>query len=562
MPIHPPLPPGAPRSAPPSSPTSRRTPSRGPLARLRRFLYSALAVVLCTSGLSAAAVTPAQAADIDTGAYYVLRNQHSGLVADVESAGTQDGARIVQWERTDRPWQQFRFVSSGDGYYRLVNRNSGKAIDVWEHSTANGAEIRQFTDLGNANQQWRPVDTGGGVQLINRLSGKALEVWEWSTTPGDRLSQYDSLGGANQVWDLVRVGDTGGGGDGDCGSGSHHAEAVQNGSTWTARNGGSTVYTGGDMLAAMRAAVGSLDSGRTSQQSVVVRGSGSMPGNTSLDLPSHTSLEVCGTINVTGSATGDNAAVRVRHAENVSVPHLTVTGSPYFGVYVRTSQNVHFGQIDLRLSGGLGMRIDSRDNDAVREARDIRIDDVYVSGAGNHGVETYGVDGLTIGTVTARDTAYSGLLLNDTVNATVGLVDAEGAGTGTGYAAFRMANRNGRVGSSYPTNIRVGEVRARGGGRGIFCVSESGGAVIDRVDIAQTGNNAVLVENCHNVTISGGTIAGPGSVRIAARSEFANTSNITFQNLTLANTSLVENPCSVNLTVRNVTFQNSSDQTC
>ncbi|WDZ93146.1 RICIN domain-containing protein [Nocardiopsis sp. HUAS JQ3] len=563
MPINPPVPPGAPRTAPPSSPPS--PPSRGPLSpasRLRRFLYSALAVVLCASGLSAAAVTPARAADIDTGAYYVLRNQHSGLVADVESAGTQDGARIIQWERTDRPWQQFRFVSSGDGYYRLVNRHSGKAVDVWEHSTANGAEIRQFTDLGNANQQWRPVDTGGGVQLINRLSGKALEVWEWSTTPGDRLSQYDSLGGANQVWDLVRVDGNGGGGDGDCGSGSHHAEAVQNGSTWTARNGGSTVYTGGDMLAAMRAAVGSLDPGRTSQQRVVVRGSGSMPANTSLDLPSHTSLEVCGTVHVSGSVGADHAAVRIRNAQNVSVPHLSVTGSPYFGVFVRGSQNVHFGRIDLRLSSGLGMRIDSRGSDANRTTRDISIDDVYVSGTDNHGVETYSVDGLDIGTVTARDTGYSGLLLNNTVNATVDRVDAEGAGTGTGYAAFRMANRNGRIGSDHPVNIRVGEVRARGGGRGVFCVSESGGAVIDRVDIAQTGNNAVLVENCHNVTFSGGTIAGPGSVRIAARSEFANTSNVTFQNLTLANTSLVENPCSVNLTVRNVTFQNSSDQTC
>ncbi|MFD6950077.1 hypothetical protein A6A08_16045 [Nocardiopsis sp. TSRI0078] len=555
MPSNPPVLRGAAPTAPP--------PAHGPLFRLRRFLYAALTVLLCTGGLSAVAATSAQAADIDTGAYYVLRNQHSGLVADVEGASTADGAEIIQWNRTDRPWQQFRFVSAGDGYYRIVNRNSGKAIDVWEHSTANGAEIRQFTDLGGANQQWRPVDTGGGVQLINRLSGKALEVWEWSTTAGDRLSQYDSLGGANQVWDLVRV-DGGGAPSEECGGGSYHAEAVLNGSTWTARNGGSTVYTGGDMLAAMRAAVDSLSSGRTSQERVVVRGSGSIPGNASLDLPSHTSLEVCGTVNVTGSATGSNAAVRIRHAQDVSVPHLTVTGSPYFGVYVRTSQNVHFGQIDLRLSGGLGMRIDSRDNDAVREARDIRIDDVRVSGTSNHGVETYGVDGLTIGTVTARDTGYSGLLLNDTVNATVGLVDAEGAGTGTGYAAFRMANRNGRLNGGYPTNIRVGEVRARGGGRGIFCVSESGGAVIERVDIADTGSNAVLVENCHNVTIAeeGGTIAGPGDIRIAARSEFANTSDVTFQNLTLVDTALNESPCAVNTVVRGITWRNSSDNTC
>jgi hypothetical protein len=69
----------------------------------------------------------------------------------------------------------------------------------------------------------------------------------------------------------------------------------------------------------------------------------------------------------------------------------------------------------------------------------------------------------------------------------VGTVDADGAGTGTGYAAFRMANRNGRVGDGYPTNLRVGTVVARGGGRGVFCVSESGGAVVDRVDIAARG---------------------------------------------------------------------------
>jgi hypothetical protein len=529
---------------------------------LRRALSAAVALLVCV-GLTGVTAGPAQAADIDTGAYYVLRNHHSGLVADVTGGSTEDGAEIVQWDRTDRPWQQFRFVPSGDGYYRIVNRHSGKALDVWEHSTADGAEIRQYTDLGNPNQQWRPVDTADGVSFVNRHSGKALEVWDWSTEPGGRLSQFEHHGGAGQVWTLVRV-DGGSGGSGDCGSGTATTEAVRSGSTWTARRGGTNLYSGGDMLAAMRAAVGGLTSGRTSQERVVVRGSGSMPANTSLDLPSHTSLEVCGTINVTGTPSGDNAAVRIRHARNVSVPHLSLTGNPYFGVYVRTSQDVHFGQIDLRLSGGLGMRIDSRDNDAVREARNIRIDDVYVSGTGNHGVETYGVDGLTIGTVTARNTAYSGLLLNDTVNATVGRVDAEGAGTGTGYAAFRMANRNGRVGSSYPTNIRVGEVRARGGGRGIFCVSESGGAVIERVDIANTGGNAMLIENCHNVTVAsqGGTVSGPGDIRIAARSEFANTSNITLENLTLHSTAITENPCAVNTVVRGITWNGSRNNTC
>jgi len=33
-------------------------------------------------------------------------------------------------------------------------------------------------------------------------------------------------------------------------------------------------------------------------------------------------------------------------------------------------------------------------------------------------------------------------------------------------------------------------------------VSESGGVVIDRVDIADTGSNSILLENCYHVNIA------------------------------------------------------------
>lgn len=285
-----------------------------------------------------------------------------------------------------------------------------------------------------------------------------------------------------------------------CGEGSYQAEAVLNGSTWTARRGGSTVYTGTDLRAAVQAAVNSLTAGRTAKERVVVRGSGSMSAGSRISLPSYTTLDVCGTINVTGTGSGDQAPVYSRGTRDIEVQHLNLTGSPLYGIFLRNVQNVVLGQLDMRLSAGLGVRIDNR-GDTSQWTRNVRIDSAYVSGASSHAVETYGVDGLTIGTVTARNVGESGLLLNQTVNATVTKVDAENAGTGTGYAAFRMANRNGRVGSGYPTNIRVGEVIARGGGRGVFCVSESGGAVIDKVTLSNTGNNAVLIENCYNVNL-------------------------------------------------------------
>ncbi|WP_246147891.1 hypothetical protein [Nonomuraea turkmeniaca] len=348
-----------------------------------------------------------------------------------------------------------------------------------------------------------------------------------------------------------------------CGDGTANAEAVLSGSTWTARNGSRTVYTGTSMLSAMQAAVSSLTAGRTSKQRVVVRGSGTMSAGSRLSLPSYTVLDVCGTVNVTGSGSGDQAVVYARGVTDVEVQHLTVTGGPLYGIFVRNGVNITLGQIDMRLSSGLGIRIDNHGDRSVR-TRNVRIDNVYVSGTSTHGVETYGVDGLTVGTVVARNTGHSGLLLNDTVNATVNTVDAQGAGTGTGYAAFRMANRNGRIGSGYPTNIRVGQVIARGGGRGVFCVSESGGAVIDRVDIAQTGNNAILIENCYNVNIAAqsGSVTGPGDIRLAARSEFPNTADIIIQNLRVTNSAIRESPCGVNTTFRNNTLVNSAQSIC
>ena len=537
---------------------------------LRLWLTVAAALAMLVSGLPAG-LPPASAATPDTNTWYQLINRHSGQALEVWEWSTADGGNVVQYTDLDGFNQQWRFVSSGGGYYRLINRHSGKALDVYERSTADGGNVVQWTDLDGFNQQWSTPDAAAGyVKLLNRNSGKALEVFEWSTATGANVVQWADSGGANQHWQLVPTGSVGGGGDpgggdpggGTCGSGSYQAEVTVSGGTWTARNGGSTVYSGGDMLSAMQAAVDSLSSGRTSKQRVVVRGSGSMSAGSRLSLPSYTVLDVCGTINVTGSGSGDQAVVYARGVRDVEVQHLTVTGGPLYGIFIRNGTNITLGQIDLRLSGGLGVRIDNHGDRSVRTTN-VRIDDVSVSGTGSHGVETYGVDGLTVGTGTARDTGYSGLLLNDTINATVGTVDAQGAGTGTGYAAFRMANRNGRVGSGYPTNVRVGTVIARGGGRGVFCVSESGGAVIDRVDISGTGSNSILIENCYNVTIAGvgGTVNG-SDVRIASRSEFPVSSDITLANLTLTNSAINESPCGTNTVIENVTLDNSQNNAC
>ncbi|MGX7829673.1 hypothetical protein ACTG9Q_31760 [Actinokineospora sp. 24-640] len=348
-----------------------------------------------------------------------------------------------------------------------------------------------------------------------------------------------------------------------CGEGTFHAEVVASGGTFTARRGSRTVYTGSDFRSAAQAAINSLTAGRSSKERVVLRAGGTVSAGSRISLPSYTVLDSCGTINVSGTGSGDNAPVYSRGTTQVEVQNLALTGSPVYGIFMRNVTNVALGQIDMRLSRGLGVRIDNR-GDTSQRSRNITINTVYVQGASSHAVETYGVDNITIGTVTARSVGESGLLLNETTNATVGTVDAQNAGAGTGYAAFRTANRNGRISNAYPTNIRVGLVRASGGGRGVFCVSESGGLAIDRIELSNTGNNAILIENCSNVTIAnqGGFVTGGGEIRLAARSEFPNNSRIYIQNLDVTNQVIRESPCGTETEFRNIRMNNSTWAVC
>lgn len=132
-------------------------------------------------------------------------------------------------------------------------------------------------------------------------------------------------------------------------------------------------------------------------------------------------------------------------------------------------------------------------------------------------------------------------------NVNVGLVDGDNVAAGNGYATLRFANRAGRIGSSYATNIKINRVKSRGGGRGVFCVSESGGVEINNIDLANNGNNAILLENCYNFSIKGGTVSGGGEVRLAARTEFANSRDIAIT-AKIDGTTVRESPCTVNKT--------------
>ncbi|GAB1740091.1 hypothetical protein NU219Hw_g5009t2 [Hortaea werneckii] len=321
-----------------------------------------------------------------------------------------------------------------------------------------------------------------------------------------------------------------------CGSGS--PDAVVDGSTgsYVTTAGGSEVYSGSDYLAAIQTGIDSISSG----QRISVIASGDI-GASTISIDSGKTFEGCGTINV-GYKAGVGA-IESLGTTGVSIPYLSMTGDPYFGLHFYGTTDLTLGEINLDLSAGLGIRFD-RDE---ASNSNVKMGTITVTGASSHAVETWNIDGLTIDAVIARDVGECGLLLQETTNAQVGLVDGDNVAAGTGYATFRMANNNGQLADgSYDTNVYIDRVVSRGGGRGVFCVSQSGAAEIASVDLADNGNNAVLIENCYNVAILDGTVDGGGEVRIAARDEFPNTSDVSIT-LQVDGTTVRESPCGENI---------------
>ncbi|KAK4210845.1 hypothetical protein QBC37DRAFT_291586 [Rhypophila decipiens] len=320
-----------------------------------------------------------------------------------------------------------------------------------------------------------------------------------------------------------------------CGGNNPHATVSGSGSSFRTARGSAQLYSGSDYRAAIQAGLDGISAG----QRLSVLASGSIGAGT-ITLASGKIFEGCGTINV-GNRAG-RGAIEIQNVNDVQIPFLTMTGNPYFGLRISGTRNLKLGKLNFNLSGGLAIRFD---RDAAMNYQ-VEMDTITVTGAGSHAVETWNIDGLRINAVIARNVGECGLLLQNTRNAWVGLVDGVNVATGNGYATFRMANENGKLANGrYDANVYIDKVVSRGGGRGIFCVSRSGGVVIKDIDLASNGNNAILVENCYNFSIRGGVINGGGEVRLSARSEFPNNKDI-WITARVDGTTVREQPCGEN----------------
>lgn len=277
-------------------------------------------------------------------------------------------------------------------------------------------------------------------------------------------------------------------------------EVTRSGSTWSARVNGNTVYTGNRMFDAVNAACNNMGAG-----TINIRNSGDSGNdggnvyairpraNQTLDFHGHT---------VNCNSNGHLVvAVHADRRDGITVRNLRVTGNPRYGIWFRGCSNVTLTNITMNLNNnspvGLGIRVDA----STGPASNLTINGTTtVTGSAGHGIETYSVNGVSIGDVTVNNTGGCGVLLNDSDNCTVGVVTGNYNNQGGGYATFRVANNN--------RSTHCEGVYSRNSGRGFFSVSGSRDCTIDWVDIANTTSHGIFLEDATNTHILSGSVSG------------------------------------------------------
>lgn len=425
---------------------------------------------------------------------------------------------------------------------------------------AGGGPEQSDKELGPGGKTGGSGDQGaGGSMEPNWGSSGAGSGGSGGRDVGGGGSQLSGTGGRGKAGGATGGGGSGGPPDGgssggsgglsqcDGATGNYKATMIKSGSTWTVTSGGSQKYSGADTTEALKAAYNSLSSGRTTKEGILIQGDGDIPATAQVSMPSYTIVNWCGTLNISGSSSGDKSPFYARNKTDVEIANLKMTGSPSYGIFFRGTNNMVLGNIDLQLSGGspgIAIRVDTSGSAGTDTTfvKNLTINHVTGGGMSSQLIETYGVDGIKIGSVEGDGVGECGLLLNRSINAEVDSVRCTNCGTGTGYAAFRVANSVGKIGDDWPAdNIHVKSVYARGGGRGIFSVSGCGGLTIDTIDIANTGNTSILLQNTINTTIAAvsGTVVG-GLVQISndtANTEsgrYAPSKNVAIKNLVLS----------------------------
>lgn len=256
------------------------------------------------------------------------------------------------------------------------------------------------------------------------------------------------------------------------------------GGTWTGKVDGVTKYTGNNMAAAANACVAAMSSGTLN-----ILNSGTLTGPINLK----SNVRVNGT-GKTITSSGQTGMIYAQNSSSTGASDVIMAGTNWYGMFFRTCQGTSFSNV--RGTANLAYRID---NCKGGNGSNFSFGTITIGTGGSHAVETYGINGVSWGTLTTSDRSGGcGMLLNFSSNASGTSVNATRCNPSGGYAGFRTANTNGRT--------TLGSVTATTCGRGYFSVSSSRDCTISTVNITNTTSHGVWLQTTANTRVNGGTV--------------------------------------------------------
>ena len=195
----------------------------------------------------------------------------------------------------------------------------------------------------------------------------------------------------------------------------------------------------------------------------------------------------------------------------IKIYDMTLNNNSNMGIRTSRASDIYIQNVKI-YGGSIGIRIDCHPSRPYEDGRwiyNVHIQDCRFENGSSHGLETYGVDGFKAYGIIARNMGECGVLLNKTVNGTIGTVDAYRCSYGGGYAGLRLANSC--------SNVVTEKLIARECGRGYFVLTGSNNSRLNNAEITGCTNIGIWLENVTNCTVeagcndSGTSVSGSGS---------------------------------------------------
>lgn len=138
--------------------------------------------------------------EIPDGTYYLNSQLLDSSGVQISGGSTASGAATVLGSADGSSSQRFIFTRQEDGSYIIKNEASGLVLDVNGANPYNGAKVQQYAENGSDAQRWFLRDSGAGYYIQSALGNWVLDIASAQTADGTSIRLYSPNGTSAQLF--------------------------------------------------------------------------------------------------------------------------------------------------------------------------------------------------------------------------------------------------------------------------------------------------------------------------------------------------------------------------